>query len=172
MLTFDLITQKRPGVTPSLVDLGALLSAIMSTASGALIATTALATENIIRPLFRNMSDRQFMLLLRVVLVTFTLGALLFALNSRSTMYEMVQNAYKVTLVSPLVAGIFWTRANTVGATLAVGFGLGSWIAAEVLAAEATVPPQLVGLAFSILGMVVGSYLPEARPAAQPAHKR
>ena len=71
------------------------------------------------------MSDRQFMLLLRVILVTFSLAALLFALNSRSTMYEMVQNAYKVTLVScvvPLAAGVFWKRATTVGAVLSVVF--------------------------------------------------
>ncbi len=169
----DLILERTP-LWAQVLFFGALLSAIMSTASGALIAPTALATENIVRPFFRNMSDRQFLLLLRVVLVTFTLGALLFALNSRSTMYEMVQNAYKVTLVScvaPLVAGIFWKRANNVGATLAVAFGLGSWIAAEVLAAEATVPPQLVGLAFSIFGMVMGSYLPAARAAARPSHK-
>ena len=169
----DLILERTP-MWAQVLFFGALLSAILSTASGALIAPTALATENIVRPFFRNMSDRQFLLLLRVVLVTFTLGALLFALNSRSTMYEMVQNAYKVTLVScvaPLVAGLFWKRASNVGAVLAVAFGLGSWIAAEVLAAEATVPPQLVGLACSIFGMVLGSYLPAARPAAHPSHK-
>ena len=64
-------------------------------------------------------------------------------------MYEMVQNAYKVTLVScivPLAAGIFWKRANVPGAMLSVVFGLGSWTIAEWIAADATVPPQLVGL--------------------------
>jgi hypothetical protein len=61
------------------------------------------------------MSDRQFLLTLRIILVTFTAGALLFALNSKSTMYEMVQNAYNVTLAGafvPLVAGAYWKRAN------------------------------------------------------------
>ena len=60
---------------------GALLSAILSTASGALLAPTALFTENVLRPFFRGMSDRQFLLLLRVILVIFTLAALLFALE-------------------------------------------------------------------------------------------
>jgi len=149
---------------------GALLSAILSTASGALIAPTSLFTENVIRPFFRGMSDRQFMLLLRVILVTFTLAALLFALNSKSTMYEMVQNAYKVTLVScivPLAAGIYWKRANVPGAILSVVFGLASWTIAEWIAADATVPPQLVGLSFSLVGMVLGSLVPSA--AAHPA---
>ena len=142
---------------------GALLSAILSTASGALMAPTALFTENVIRPFASRMSDRQFLLLLRVVLVVFTLAALLFAQNSRSTMYEMVQNAYKVTLVScivPLAAGIYWKRANVAGAVLSVVFGLLSWGIAELVAAHATLPPQLVGLAFSLLGMLLGSMVP------------
>src|SRR3954468_10129210 len=125
---------------------GALLSAILSTASGALMAPTALFTENVIRPFAPRMSDRQFMLLLRTVLVTFSLAALLFALNSKSTMYEMVQSAYKVTLVScivPLTAGIYWKRANSVGAMVSVVLGLASWGIAEMVAGDATVPPQL-----------------------------
>jgi SSS family transporter len=163
----NLILERTP-MWAQVLFFGALLSAIMSTASGALIAPTALATENIVRPFFRNMSDRQFLLLLRVVLVTFTLAALLFALNSKSTMYEMVQNAYKVTLVScivPLAAGIFWKRANVPGAVLSVVLGLGAWTTAEFVAAQATVPPQLVGLAASLFGMVAGSCAARA-----PAH--
>jgi solute:Na+ symporter, SSS family len=166
----DLILNKTP-IWAQVLFFGALLSAILSTASGALIAPTSLFTENVIRPFFRGMSDRQFLLLLRVILITFTLAALLFALNSKSTMYEMVQNAYKVTLVScivPLAAGIFWKRANVPGAVLSVVFGLLSWTIAEWVAPEGTVPPQLVGLGFSILGMVLGSFVP--RPAVEPAH--
>jgi SSS family solute:Na+ symporter len=152
---------------------GALLSAILSTASGALLAPTALFTENVVRPLAPRMGDRQFLLLLRVVLVAFTLAALLFALNSKSTMYEMVQNAYKVTLVScivPLAAGIYWRRANVPGALISIGFGLGSWAVAEMLAADATLPPQLVGLGFSVFGMLMGSWIPHERVSPHAAH--
>jgi Na+/proline symporter len=108
-----------------------------------------------------------------VVLVAFTLAALLFALNSKSTMYEMVQNAYKVTLVScivPLAAGIYWKRANAAGAMLSVVFGLFSWTVAELTAADATLPPQLVGLAFSLLGMVLGAFVPRERSALRARH--
>ena len=169
----DLILNKTP-MWAQVLFFGALLSAILSTASGAIIAPTSLFTENVIRPFVRNMSDRQFMLLLRVILVTFSLAALLFALNSRSTMYEMVQNAYKVTLVScivPLAAGIFWKRANIPGAVLSVVFGLLSWTIAEWTTTDETViPAQLVGLAFSIIGMVLGSFVPSAAPATVPTH--
>ena len=158
----NLILERTP-MWAQVLFFGALLSAILSTASGALIAPTALFTENIVRPFAPRLGDRQFLLLLRIVLLLFTCAALLFALNSTSTMYEMVQNAYKVTLVScivPLAAGIYWRGATVPGAMLSVLFGLLSWGIAELVAPEATVPPQLVGLGFSLLGMVLGSLAP------------
>jgi solute:Na+ symporter, SSS family len=151
---------------------GALLSAILSTASGAIIAPTSLCTENILRPLYPRMSDRQFLLTLRLVLVSFTCAALVFALQSKQTMYDMVQNAYTVTLVAalvPLAAGIFWKRANNTGAVLSAALGLLAWLVAAFTAADATAPPPLVGLGFSIAGMVIGSILPRAAPEA---HRR
>jgi Na+/proline symporter len=158
------------GHTPMWIQVlffGALLSAILSTASGAIIAPTALCTENIVKPLLPRMSDRQFLLTLRAVLVSFTLAALLFALNSKKTMYDMVQNAYTVTLVSafvPLAAGIFWKRANNAGAICSAVLGLAAWLVADTLGGDATVPAPLVGLAFSMLGMVMGSYFPRPQP--------
>jgi SSS family solute:Na+ symporter len=152
---------------------GALLSAILSTASGAIIAPTSLCTENIIRPLYPRMSDRQFLFTLRIVLVSFTLAALLFALNSKQTMYDMVQNAYTVTLVAalvPLAAGVFWKRANNAGALLSSGFGLVAWLIAVFTAPDATVPPALVGLGFSIAGMLIGAFLSRDRVAPRPQH--
>jgi SSS family transporter len=148
---------------------GALLSAILSTASGAIIAPTSLCTENIIRPLYPNMSDRQFLLTLRVVLVSFTCAALVFALQSKQTMYDMVQNAYTVTLVAalvPLAGGIFWKRANNTGAILSAVSGLLAWLIAAFTAADALIPPPLVGLGFSIAGMLLGSILPRTGPQA------
>jgi SSS family solute:Na+ symporter len=142
---------------------GALLSAILSTASGALLAPTAIFTENVLRPFAPHMGDRQFLFTLRIILVTFTAGALLFALNSKSTMYEMVQNAYNVTLAGafvPLVAGAYWKRANTQGALLSIILGIGSWLAASQVAAEAMVPANLVGLFASAIGMAMGSLAP------------
>jgi SSS family transporter len=153
---------------------GALLSAILSTASGAIIAPTSLCTENIIRPFYPNMSDRRFLLTLRVILVAFTVAALIFALNSKQTMYDMVQNAYTVTLVAafvPLAAGIFWKRANNTGAVLSAACGLVAWMIAAYWAPDATVPPPLVGLAFSLVGMVVGSLVPRSRAVAHAGQR-
>lgn len=159
----ELVLSKMP-LWAQVLFFGALLSAILSTASGTLLAPTATFTENVLKPYAPKMSDRQFLLLLRVVLVSFTLGALLFALNSRSTMYDMVQNAYKVTLVAafvPLVAGAYWKRATTQGAFLSIVLGLLFWIGAEFTLGESDFPPQLVGFLAAIVGMLIGSLAPQ-----------
>jgi Na+/proline symporter len=118
------------------------------------------------------------MIPLRSVLVIFTLAALLFALNSKSTMYEMVQNAYKVTLAGafvPLAAGIYWKRANVAGAIMSIVLGLASWAAMELWGAESILPPQLVGLGFAVAGMLIGSLVarvPGHSEAALAPHHR
>ncbi len=159
----DLVLGKMP-LWAQVMFFGALLSAILSTASGALLAPTATFTENILRPFVPHMSDRQFLLTLRIILVTFTSFALLFALNSQSTMYEMVQSAYNVTLTGafvPLVAGAFWKRANTQGALLSVICGIGTWLGLDLFGVSTMVPSNLLGLAASAVGMLVGSFAPE-----------
>jgi Na+/proline symporter len=159
----DLVLGKMP-LWAQVMFFGALLSAILSTASGALLAPTATFTTNVLKPFVPHLSDRMNLLLLRLTLVTFTLGALLFALNSRSTMYEMVQNAYKVTLVMafiPLVAGVYWKPATTQGAMASAVMGLLVWIGAENLAADSMVPPQLIGFAASVIFMALGSLAPQ-----------
>ncbi len=158
----DLVLNKMP-LWAQVMFFGALLSAILSTASGALLAPTSLFTENVIKPFSPRMGDQQFLLLLRVILVAFTACALVFALQSKSTMYEMVQNAYNVTLVGafiPLLAGAYWKRANTQGAWLSIVLGLGVWLGVTAWVKEPTVPANLLGLVASALGMVLGTLAP------------
>jgi solute:Na+ symporter, SSS family len=156
----DLILGKTP-LWAQVMFFGALLSAILSTASGALLAPTSLFTENVLKPFVPSLKDdRKFLTAVRVVLVLFTAAALVFAANSKSTMYEMIQNAYKVTLVGafvPLVAGMYWKRASNFGALLSVVLGLAVWIVCERFYSGFVVPPQFVGLFASALGMIVGS---------------
>jgi Na+/proline symporter len=100
---------------------------------------------------------------------------MVFALASDASIYQMVQNAYKVTLVSafaPLVMGLYWKRSTTDGALLAVVLGISTWALTEALAPEALVPPQLVGMGFSFLGMVVGSLYGRQTPHPHAAHHR
>lgn len=143
---------------------GALLSAIMSTASATLLAPSVMFTENILKHFaLRHMSDQQMLRTMRIILLTFGVLVLWFALNSESSIFHMVENAYKVTLVGafvPLVFGLYWKRANNQGALLSIVLGLGAWLLMEILQPDTYWPPQLVGLLFSVTGMLVGAMLP------------
>ena len=155
---------------------GALLSVIMSTASGTLLAPSVTFSENVLRGFIPGMSDRSLLLSTRITVVVFTVLVTWYATSSGSSIHEMVENAYRITLAGafvPLAAGLFWKRANNLGATLAIVCGLSTWILLELFVPEGDVEPQLYGLAASALGMLVGGLTGKAehhRPRAGHHH--
>jgi Na+/proline symporter len=169
----NLILQHAP-VFAQVMFFGALLSAIKSCASATLLAPSVTFTENILRPAFRHLSDRQLLRMMRIVVLCFTVMVTVFALNSHLSIYKMVENAYKITLVSafvPLAFGLYWKPANRQGALISITLGLATWIGLESGAPEAVCPPQLAGLFASLAGMIVGS-LATQRHARGRQHAR
>ncbi|HTL62759.1 MAG TPA: sodium:solute symporter family protein [Nitrospira sp.] len=149
---------------------GAVLSAVMSCSSATLLAPSVLLSENVIRGVIPHMDEKGLLTTMRIVLVGFAAVVLMIALTSESSIYRLVVNTYKVTLVAafvPLCAGLFWKRATIQGALCAIAAGLAAWLGTEFLSVEqAVVPPQLAGLAAAVLGMIIGSYL--SAPSATP----
>ncbi|MDP2027424.1 sodium:solute symporter family protein [Sulfuriferula sp.] len=156
----DLILNHTP-VFAQVMFFGALLSAIMSTASGTLLAPSVTFTENILKPFIGPLSDRHLLLAMRAVVVVFTGIVTLYALNANASIYRMVENAYKITLVAafiPLLFGLYWKRASTQGALFAIVLGVSSWLLLEIFLPDGLWPPQLFGLLMSLAGMLVGSW--------------
>ncbi len=145
---------------------GALLAVIMSTASGTLLAPSVTLAENVLKGwLIKQPSDRQMLWLIRGVITVFTLFVVLYtlwSLDHEAGIHAMVEAAYKVTLVVafvPLVAGLYWSRANTLGAYLSIGLGVLVWIPLEFIMPEAEISPHFWGFLASIVGMIVGGFL-------------
>lgn len=155
---------------------GALLSAIMSTASATLLAPSVMFTENILKHFaFKHMSDVQMLRTMRIIVLTFGFIVLWFALNSNASIFKMVENAYKITLVGafvPLAFGLYWRRASNQGALLSIAMGLISWLLMEKFYTGEVWPPQLVGLLLSIAGMLAGSLLPRLSGRHRHAHSK
>ena len=146
---------------------GAVLSAVMSCSSATLLAPSVILSENVIKEAMPQMDEWALLRTMRIVLVCFAAVVLAIALGSDASIYKLVVNTYKVTLVSafvPLAAGLFWKGATTQGALYAIVAGLVSWLGLEFLSTEVSVwPPQLVGLLMAALGMLVGSQLSSRR---------
>ncbi len=164
MILPRLVLEKAPLIA-QIMFFGALLSAIKSCASATLLAPSVTFTENILKPLVGGLSDRKLLFAMRAVTLTFTLLVTLYAVNSKASIFKMVENAYQVTLVTafvPMVAGIYWRRATNQGAAMAIFLGLTTWLALLVFGPEdPLVPAQFAGLIASILGMIIGSLLPQ-----------
>jgi Na+/proline symporter len=142
---------------------GALLSAIKSCASATLLAPSVTFAENIVRGMYKHLTDKQLLRVMRVTVLCFTVIVTFFAINSDLSIFKMVESAYKVTLVSafvPLAFGVYWKRANSMGGLLAALFGLATWISCEILAPTGIMPPQLAGLCASVVGMLIGGLVP------------
>lgn len=138
---------------------GALVSAIISTASGAMLAPAAIISENLLRPRIKTLSDKQLLLLSRLSVLMVAAISLALALG-KSNIYELVAESSALSLVSllvPLVAGMFWKKANAAGAMLAIISGMLVWLGALWL--ETSVNPMMWGFAASILGQLIGTMM-------------
>ena len=144
---------------------GALLSAIKSCASATLLAPSVTFSENILKPMLgHKLSDRKMLHTMRGVTVVFTILVTLYAMNSKASIFKMVENAYQITLVMafvPLVAGVYWKRSTTQGALAAIFCGLSVWLSILIFRPEDPfVPAHFAGLLASICGMIIGTLLP------------
>ena len=153
---------------------GALLSVIMSTASGTLLAPSVTLSENVLKRFLthrKHLSDKKLLQTTRWIVAIFAVCVTLYALwalGEETGIHQMVENAYKVTLVVafvPLVAGLYWRRASTLGAYLAIGLGLLTWIPMELWLpeGEGLMPPQFAGFLMAGVGMIAGSLIPAQR---------
>ena len=145
---------------------GALLSAIMSTASATLLAPSTTFVENILRNIKPGMSDAATLKAMRVSVLVFTASVLTYAITMQGTsIYELVSGAYQITLVGafvPLVFGLYWKRASTQGAVLSILMGVVTWLLfIKVSPWSEAFPAQLAGLLAALVGMFMGSLLPQ-----------
>jgi SSS family solute:Na+ symporter len=158
-LVLPTLVLERMPVWLQVVFFGALLSVIMSTASGTLLAPAVTFAENVLRPYLKGQSDDRFLNMTRVIVAAFAIIVTGYAVATDASIHTMVENAYRITLAGafvPLAFGLFWKRANNRGAVLALVFGLGTWLVLEILGIDDPVEPQLFGLFASAVGMVIG----------------
>jgi Na+/proline symporter len=137
---------------------GSLMSAIMSTCSGALLAPASILSENIIRPnLGKQLSDKDFLFLTRISVVVISLAALLLA-NGKQNIFELVGEASVIGLVTifvPFVAALFWNYTNARGAMASMMAGTLVYIFFRFVYTT-ELNPLIPGLTAAIAGLLAG----------------
>lgn len=148
----NLIVQKTPEWI-RIVFFGALISAILSTASGALLAPATVLAENILKPRFKQ---NNLLAMMRWSVGGLAVVALFLAFNNQS-IFELVGLASSFGLVSlflPFTFTLFVERTNSSGVIMGMLLGLFSWSIAEMVQTE--IPSIFYGLAFSFIGLISG----------------
>lgn len=110
--------------------MGALISAIMSSADSSLLAATSLATENIILKFKPDLNDAEKLRLARIVTViiaVFSLGVALWV----DQIYALMVNSWAtlwVAIFAPVTFALYWKKANNLAAWVSMVAGTGVWL--------------------------------------------
>lgn len=137
---------------------GALVSAILSTTSSAIMAPAAVLGENIIKFFNPELTDKQLLRVIRIGIVVIT-AVCIYLATTRESIFELVAESSAFSLVSlfvPLAAGLYWKRSNTLGCLFSMVGGLSVWLLCVHWDTE--YPPMIYGLLASLLGMTAGTF--------------
>lgn len=135
---------------------GALVSAILSTTSSAVMAPATIFGENIIRFFKPDLTDSQLLFAIRASIVVITIICIVLA-GTRESIFELVAESSAFSLVSlfiPLTAGLYCPWATSRGCILSMIAGLTIWIIC--LNAGTEYPPVLYGLLAGLAGLLAG----------------
>jgi Na+/proline symporter len=108
----------------------ALASALMSTSDSSMLAGATMFTENIVKVFKPDLSDKTQLLLTRLALVVSGVLSLAIALWAE-TIYELAvlaNTCILVGMVAPYVIGMYWKKANHIGALTSFFSGAISWV--------------------------------------------
>jgi SSS family transporter len=128
---FVLISMGMKYLPPVLTALfvAALASALMSTSDSSMLAGATIFTENIVKVFKPDLSDRSQLLLTRLALLISGVLSLAIALWAE-TIYELAvlaNTCILVGMVAPYVIGMYWKKANHIGALTSFFSGAISW---------------------------------------------
>ena len=138
---------------------GALISAILSTSSGAMLSPATVIGENLLKPRFRSVTDRQLLLWTRLSVIGVAIVACAFAFND-SHIHDLVVDStvlLMVCLLAPLTLGLYWARASTAGAWAALVAGGVTWWVTDRIGTP--IHPTIYGTVASFAAMTLASWL-------------
>lgn len=150
------------------VFVGALFSALMSSADGGILAPASIFGQNILRILKPKISENKILWSTRWSILVIGLLGLATALYFQNVYMLMVKSfsILFVGLVIPMTAAIYWKKANTPGAVASIVSGMGSWLLLE--AVQSTYPADLMAAGIGLITMIFVTLLTQARYPAQP----
>jgi len=143
---------------------GALISAILSTSSGAMLAPATVIGENLIRPYFPHLTDARLLLWTRMSVVLVAGVSCYFAMSDADIVALVIASLslIMVCVFAPLTFGLFWKRTSLTGAWAAIICGGVCWFVCYLF--ETAIDPTLIGTPVSCLAVIIVSLIRPDKP--------
>jgi Na+/proline symporter len=138
---------------------GALISAILSTSSGAMLAPATIIGENLLKPSKPQWQDKTLLLYTRLSVLLVAGVSCYFALSDIDIVGLMVASMtlMLVCIFAPFTFGLFWKKSSNFGAWAAIFAGGITWLACYLF--ETSIDATIYGTMASCLAMVLGSLM-------------
>ncbi len=147
---------------------GALVSALLSSADSALLAPASVVGWDIMRFIKQDASERTALLISRISVLVFGLFALWLALD-KTSVYDLMVDSWSVllaTLFVPLTGGIWWKKGNESGCLASIVVGFVSW--QILLVTSPSLPADLLAVPFAALAFVTVSLFTQRSTPPRP----
>lgn len=151
------------------IVLASVLSALMSTASGTLLASSTLLVNDIIKPALKSeLSDKTNLLLSRLLTLIIGIFVIICSIWVQDVLVAL-DIAYAIlsgAIFFPIVLGFFWKKASGKAAFISMLISTATIIVGLIVKGTTATEPILYGLLTSFISLVVFSYaLPDKKPS-------
>ncbi|MBS09988.1 MAG: hypothetical protein CME19_00100 [Gemmatimonadetes bacterium] len=139
------------------IFLGALISALLSSADSALLAPASVISWDLLKRFKPDVDERTILRVSRITVPLLGLFSLYLAFSA-NTIYSLMVDSWSIllaTLFVPLTAGIWWQRANATGCLASMMAGFVSWIL--FLEVSPNQPADLMAVPVAAIALVIGS---------------
>jgi len=152
------------------LTLAGVLSVMMSSADSYLLVATQSLVSDVVRPLARNMTDRQELRLSRIISVAFGVFAFLVAMFFTSA-YDALMfgwTFYAATLGVPCLAALVWKKATAPGVLSGMAVGFAVSIVWKLLGSPLGIGSTIIGVVLNGLVCVAVSLLTWKKHPSKP----
>jgi len=142
------------------IMIGSLLAAIMSSADSALLAPASIVGHNIVPSIKPDASEALRLKWCKLSVPILGIASLILAIYFKN-IYKLCQESWGVLLagvVAPMIAGVYWKRANTKGAISGAAAGIMTWLLIKIFGPEDW-PSNLCGFIISAFVLILVSLL-------------
>jgi SSS family solute:Na+ symporter len=152
------------------IFVGAMLSAIMSSADSALLAMSSMIANNLL-PIIRPTATDELQLLVARLSIPACGTLAIFVALEIQTVYSLIVDAnilLLATIIVPFIAGVWWRRANRTGAYAAMAAGFVTWILTMRLLPN--MPADFFGLGACLVTLLIVTPLTQSFDPPRQLH--